>query len=193
MSSVLAAERSKVSSGNSMRKLKKEVVEKPKGPAPVTENEIIEFVTGLPGAVAVTASEHNGAPEVAWGDTFFFYDPHDDAADRRHPFASIVINDYDGFDTFSRLNRPGIFRLNIGVGRVGFEELIGHPPAAHSDHRAGIDYAVTDRILPHPIYATQAWISILNPGDATGERVRSLLREAHSRSMKRHRPRTAKA
>jgi len=41
----------------------------------VTESDIIEVVAALPGVVAVTASEANGAPEVAWGDTFFFYDP----------------------------------------------------------------------------------------------------------------------
>ena len=38
----------------------------------MTEEEIIEFVTSLPDAVAQTAGEATGAPEVAWGDTFFF-------------------------------------------------------------------------------------------------------------------------
>jgi hypothetical protein len=41
----------------------------------VTEVEIIEYVSGLPGVVTVTASEENAAPAAAWGDTFFFYDP----------------------------------------------------------------------------------------------------------------------
>jgi hypothetical protein len=41
----------------------------------------------------------SGAPEVAWGDSFFFYDPDGDApTDRRMPFATIVTNDYDGND-----------------------------------------------------------------------------------------------
>src|SRR5919201_1444819 len=81
----------------------------------MTEDDIIAFVTSLPGVVAVTAGEANGAPEVAWGDSFFFYDPDGKPSARRMPFATIVTKDYDGFDTASNLNRPGVFRLNIGV------------------------------------------------------------------------------
>jgi hypothetical protein len=33
----------------------------------VKEAEIIEYVTGLPGVVTVTASEENAAPAAAWG------------------------------------------------------------------------------------------------------------------------------
>lgn len=135
------------------------------------------------------ASEENGAPEIAWGDSFFFYDPDDDTpADRRLPFATIVTKDYDGFDTRSELNRPGVFRLNIAVGRRRFEELVGYPPAGHAEHRSGFDYTALDRLLPHPVYAAQAWVSVLNPGDRTGEQARSLLTEAHTRAAGRHRP-----
>jgi Family of unknown function (DUF6194) len=154
----------------------------------MTQDEIAAFVTGLPGAVVVTASEANGAPEVAWGDSFFFYDPGgDEPADRRMPFATIVTNDYDGFDTASELSRAGVFRLNIGVGRAVFEELLGYPPTAHAERSAGTDYTALDRLIPHPVYATQAWVSILNPGDATAGLARSLLTGAHIRAAGRHR------
>ena len=97
----------------------------------MTKDDIVAFATGLPGVVAFTASEANGAPEVSWGDSFFFYDPDGDPSiDRQMPFATIVTNDYDGSDTASDLNRPGVFRLNIGVGRPAFEKLIGYPPRA---------------------------------------------------------------
>jgi hypothetical protein len=57
----------------------------------MTQDEIIAFVTGLPGVVVVTASEATGAPEVAWGDSFFICDPDGDSpTDRRMPFATIV-------------------------------------------------------------------------------------------------------
>lgn len=161
----------------------------------MTQDEIIQFTTGLPGTVTVTASEDTGAPEVAWGDTFFFYDPHgDQPTDRRMPFATIVTKDYDGFDTASALDRPGVFRLNMAVGRTRFEELIGHPPAAHADHHADLDYTVIDRLLPHPVYAVQAWVCVLNPGDATDRLARSLLEEAHARAvarLRRTRPKPA--
>jgi Family of unknown function (DUF6194) len=154
----------------------------------LTEEDIIGFATNLPGVVAVTASEANGAPEVAWGGSFFFYDPEGDAANRRMPFATIVTKDYDGFDTASNLNRAGVFRLNIAVGRTVFQDLIGYPPAAHADHHGCFDSV--DRVLPHPTYATQAWVSILNPGEVTAAAARSLLTGAHARAARRHRPHT---
>jgi hypothetical protein len=153
----------------------------------LTEKDIIEFVTSLPGVVALTASEADGSPSVAWGDSFFYYDPDGDEANRRMPFATIVTKDYDGFDTASNLNRPGVFRLNIGVGRTAFQELVGHPPAAHADHHARFDYTAFDRVLPHPAYATQGWVSILNPGEATAAQARHLLTDAHARTARRHR------
>jgi predicted DNA-binding protein (MmcQ/YjbR family) len=153
----------------------------------VNENDVIEFVTGLPGVVAFTAAEDNGAPQAAWGDTFFHYDPDDDPANRKMPFATIVVKDYEGFDTASDLNRPGVFRVNIAVGRAVFEELLGYPPAAHADHHEALDYRVPDRILPHPLYAAQSWICVLNPGEVTAARVRDLLTGAHARAAARHR------
>ena len=108
----------------------------------MTANEILHLVTRMPGAVAVTASEADRAPEPAWGDTFIFYAPEGDApGNRRFPFATIVIKVSAGFDTASNLNRPGVFPLNIAVGRDKFRELIGYSPAAHTGHRADFDYA----------------------------------------------------
>jgi hypothetical protein len=153
----------------------------------VTEDEILRFVAGLPGVAVVTAGEASGAPEVAWGDSFFFYDPEDTPADRRMPFATIVTHDYDGLDTASRLDRAGVFRLNIAVGRTRFQELIGYAPAEHAHHQARFDFAAVDRLLPHPAYATQAWVSILNPGPATSRQARSLLADGHARAVERHR------
>ncbi len=154
--------------------------------APVTENEIIDFVSGLPGVVAETACQATGAPEVAWGDSFFVYDPDRDVGGGRRfsPFATIVTKDYEGFDTASKLSRPGVFRLNIAVGCTRLVELLGHPPQAHQGHFADLDYTVADQLLPHPAYASQGWVSILNPNDRTSDQVRSLLVEAHARAAK---------
>jgi hypothetical protein len=156
----------------------------------MTEDEIIEFAASLPGVDVMTASEADGAPEVAWGDSFIFYDPDRDIpADRRFPFATIVIKDYPGFDEASKLNRDGIFRLNVSVDRHKFDELIGYPPAEHSDHAADIDYTVIDTVIPHPSYAKQAWVSILNPGQRTSDQARTLITEARDRAAARHKPR----
>jgi len=155
----------------------------------VTEEEIIQFAAGLPGVDVLTASRATGAPEIAWGDSFFYFDPDQDIpADRRFPFATIVTKDYTGFDEASNVDRDGVFRLNISVGRRRFEELLGYPPAQHADHEAD-DYTTIDRVIPHPVYAVQGWVSILNPGGQTDDQVRALITEAHARAAARHRPR----
>jgi hypothetical protein len=100
-----------------------------------------------------------------------------------------VVSDYDGFDTASNLNRPDVFRLNIAVGRDKFTELIGYSPAAHAEHAADFDYAALDRLLPHPVYASQSWVCVLNPGAASGEQAHLLLSHAHTRAGERHRGR----
>ena len=145
----------------------------------MTEADLIELARGLPGVVAMTADEASGAPEAAWGDTFVFFDPDDRPEDRRMPFATIVTSDYEGFDTASDLNRPGVFRLNLAVGRESFEELLGYPPGKVPD---GIDYTAFDQLIPHPIYASQSWVSIVNPGAATGDQAGALLALSHERA-----------
>ena len=85
-------------------------------------------------------------------------------------FATIVTT--DEHDTASNLSRPGVFRLNIGLGRQTFDRLVG----GTSDP----DYTVLDQVLPHPVYAKQRWISILNPSRETFEAVvKPLIAEAH--------------
>jgi hypothetical protein len=154
----------------------------------VTEDDIVQFVTTLPGVAAMMASQATGAPEVAWGDWFVFYDREGETpSDRRFPFATIVTKD-EGFDEFSQLNRPGVFRLNIAVGRHRFEDLMGYPPAEHAKHQPGFDYTALDSLLPHPVYGSQGWVSILNPGDTTSEQAKSLLTEAYARATERRRP-----
>ena len=153
----------------------------------MTETEIIEYVSGLPGVVTFTATKENAAPEVAWGDTFFFYDPEgDQPANQRLPFATLVVSDYPGWDTESDLDRDGIFRVNIAIGRSDFERLVGYPPKEHAAHHSGVDYAATDILLPHPTYASQGWVAILNPGQRTTTQLKSLLDNAHRLAVQRH-------
>jgi hypothetical protein len=152
----------------------------------MTEDDILAFARSLPGVVATTASEATGAPDAAWGDSFIFYDPVGDPASQRFPFATLVTSDYPGFDESSHLNRPGVFRLNIAVGRSAFESLIGYPASKHPEHPTECDYTVLDTLLPHPVYATQAWVSILCPGARTAEQAKALLADAHRLAVGRY-------
>jgi hypothetical protein len=154
----------------------------------MTEAEIIRALADLPGVVVVVASEENGAPEVAWGDSFFFYDPDNaDPGNRRLPFATVVTKDYPGFDTASDLDRPGVFRLNLAVGRDHFNELFGFAPDEFAERQTGFDFTALDRIIPHPVYARQAWVSALVPGADSEKQVQELIGHAYERARRRYR------
>ena len=61
--------------------------------------------------------------------------------------------------TPSNLARSGVYRVNVGVDRATYERLVGSLDDP--------DYAAFDRFVPHPVYAKQRWISILNPSHET--------------------------
>src|SRR4051812_10463197 len=98
------------------------------------EASITDYIAKTFDAVkVVVASQENGAPEVAWGDTFFFYDPNGDSdPHRRLPIATIVTKDYGDFDCASKLNWPGVFRLNIAISNETYNSLFGD--ATESSH-----------------------------------------------------------
>jgi hypothetical protein len=52
----------------------------------------------------------------------------------RLPFLTIADSDQD-FDDASDLDRDGVFRINIGVGRVTFDVLLGDRGLEDVDHR----------------------------------------------------------
>jgi hypothetical protein len=113
----------------------------------------------------------------ALGATFF-------SLDETHwpNYATIVTTDEHDEGAPSDLARPGAFRLNIGVGRDTFERLVGSMEAP--------DYAAYDRLLPHPVYAKQRWVSILNPSDDTyRDAILPLIEEAHDRLAAARAPR----
>ena len=109
------------------------------------------------------------------GYTFFFYGP-----DRMLPFATIATVDNEG-DRVSNLDRPGVFRLNIGVSKPTFQGLFGTSKVDVSAY----DFTALDTIMPHPDYAPQSWICVLNPSDTTFHKLRPLLSEAYELAVRR--------
>jgi len=105
---------------------------------------------------------------TAGSGTFFSLDP-----EKHWPnFVTLVTS--DEYDSASNLSRPGVYRLNIGLSKQTFDGLV----SAITDS----DYAALDRVMPHPVYALQHWVSILNPTEATFDSiVKPLLDEAHGR------------
>lgn len=148
------------------------------------EAAIREFVAANYAGVDVqVASPENGAPEMAWGDTFFIHDPDRNLEGaRRFPFATIVTKDYGDFDDSSNLNRSGVFRLNIGVSRETYSTLFPD----NGEH----DFTALDTLMPHPVYGVNHWVCVLNPSAATFARIRPLLDEAYEIAVRRNRDRT---
>ena len=112
------------------------------------------------------------------GDKFLFVD-----SDHNFPFATLITKDND-FDNASHLDRAGVFRLNLGIGKTSFQDLFGQQRDTGDQER---DYAALDQILPHPIYGSMYWISVLNPSAATFDQLHPLVREAHDIMLERRR------
>ncbi|MDQ3289550.1 MAG: DUF6194 family protein [Pseudomonadota bacterium] len=119
-------------------------------------------------------------PVTAWGEASFFYNPRR-ALPRGVYFATLKNKDGDN-DRASDLDRPAVFRLNIGISKATYRQLVGPLPArpsAGSVVATGHDFSALDTLLPHPVYGLMAWVSVLNPTPATFDLTRPLLDEAY--------------
>ncbi|MFR9806372.1 DUF6194 family protein [Pseudonocardia sp. RS010] len=115
------------------------------------------ILTTCPGAVVLEAA----------GDLFFVHDPEGALPDEREqPFATIVTG--DRYDDVSDMDRPGVYRLNVEVSKARYGQL-----------DLGTDLTADDVFLPHPVYASQHWICVLNPGPRTAGLIYELIVEAH--------------
>lgn len=130
----------------------------------MNETQIIEAIQAL--ADRVESMEHEGI-------TFFFY-----GSERMFPFATLVPRD-DEYDSFSNLNREGVYRLNFEMAKAAFRERF---PASET----APDFTALDVLMPHPVYGANSWASILNPSAATFEGLRSLLKTSYDISEMRH-------
>lgn len=113
--------------------------------------------------------------EENFGYSFFFV-----GDDHRLPFVTIGHSDNE-FDMVSNLNRDGVFRINMGVSKKTYQSLLG------DINPEGIDYSVLDVFLPHPYYAKQNFVCILNPMGDNVDITKQLIVEVHSIAETRYR------
>lgn len=107
------------------------------------------------------------------GTTFFFFGP-----EQMFPFATIVTRDNE-HDCQSRLDRPGAYRLNLGLPRETFGPLFGTADGA-------FDYSAIDTLFPHPLYGKASWVSIINPSAANfAGNVAALIAEAYQNDVRK--------
>ena len=112
----------------------------------------------------------------AYGERSFFYNP-DNSLPKGIYFATIKESDGPN-DKSSKLDRDGIFRLSLGVGKKNFQNLFGAIPARPLkgviiDY--DFDFSILGVLMPHPIYAWISWVAINNPTSANLETLKYLL------------------
>ena len=120
---------------------------------------------------------------------FFMYDP-----DHMFPFATLMTNDLN--DSASNLNRPSVFRLNVGVSKQTYLSLFGSRaprPGAEEVADSGYDFTALDQVMPHPVYGSMYWVCVLNPSAETfATVVQPLLAEAYEMAVRKYAKRKAR-
>jgi hypothetical protein len=135
----------------------------------MTEDDITQYIIDMLGG---------GRFMVADDNSFFFHDATD-----KFPFAALVTKD-NALDNASKLDRAGVFRLDIGVGQESFRSLFGEP---QQEDQEGADFTAIDRLMPHPVHGKMHWVSVINPSRKTFETVKPLLAQARRlRSAREH-------
>lgn len=155
----------------------------------MTANEILHLVTRMPGAVAVTASEADRAPEPA-GRHVPLLRPRGRRA--RQPSTPVRHDRDQGFRRIRYRLKPEPARRvppsTSPSGETSSESSSAtRPPLTWTSSRLRL--RAVDQLLPHPVYASQSWVYILNPGAASSAHARVLLSHPHTRASERHQPR----
>ena len=104
----------------------------------------------------------------AWGERSIFYNP-GLMLPRGVYFATVKEKDGEN-DKASNLDRPGVFRFNVGTTKPVFLERFGPPPARPG--KGGVidgpwDFTAADTLTPHPVYGWMSWVAVLNPSNET--------------------------
>lgn len=142
-------------------------------------HEIVDRVSGWEGVLTLLPAAGDGSPEISWGDVFFSVAP-DGQVPSGQPFATIVTRDHPG-EPSAGLDRPGSFRVNIAARPVGGSTATGAGGA--------VDPTTPDVLMPHPVYAEQGWVAVVDPHERTSDQVVTLLRAAHTAALTRWRRR----
>ena len=110
------------------------------------------------------------------GNYFFIYD-----TENKAPFATILTS--SKYDTYSDLDRPGVFRLNIGVSKSTYRSRF---PTDKLPAESGYDFTKADQIMPHPEYGRTYWLCVLNPSEKTFEDLQPMLAEAYQIAVRKY-------
>lgn len=149
----------------------------------MTPDEILRFcLETLDGVV----------PVDSWGERGIFYNP--DGRLKRGVYV-LTVKEKDGAnDRSSRLDREGVFRVNLGLRRSTFARLFG-PPSKRPEKGCTVDmdfdFSSINVLLPHPVYGWMSWACVLNPSEERFEELQPLIWEAYECAKEKYAKRKA--
>jgi hypothetical protein len=122
-----------------------------------------------------------------WGEKGLFYNPGNQFALGAYV---LTFKEKDGEnDSASKIDRGGIYRLNLKISKKTFIELFGTVPTrapAGQVVNTGHDFTKLDEVMPHPVYGWMTWIGVLNPSFKTIETMekQNIFEEAYQAAVK---------
>ncbi|MGB3401056.1 MAG: DUF6194 family protein [Microcoleaceae cyanobacterium] len=124
-------------------------------------------------------------PINSWGERSYFINP-ELKLKRGSYFATIKSKD-GANDKASYLNRPDVFRLNIGLTPEQYTKLFGMRPSRPC--KGGIiagnyNFQALNTFMPHPVYGWMGWIAINNPDPDNFEKCKEYLDIAYEKALK---------
>lgn len=121
---------------------------------------------------------------ATYEESSFFYNP---TGQLKRGVYFTTIKESDGpNDKAGQLDRPGVYRLSIGVGKSAYRKLFGEPPARPAKGERvdlPLDFTAQNVCLPHPIYAWMSWVAINSPAEDQLPVIRELLNLAYQRAV----------
>lgn len=137
----------------------------------MTANDIISYCQSRLKDVVVVDS---------WGERGIFYNPN--GVLKRGVYL-LTIKEKDGAnDKGSMLDRPDVYRVNVGLRKPTFINRFGgipKRPTAGEIVKMDYDFTALDKIIPHPVYAWMGWVCVLNPSDKTFEDFKVMIQESY--------------
>ena len=144
----------------------------------MTPDEILNYcLKNLEGTVLISS----------WGERGIFYNP---GAKLKRGVYVLTVKEKDGEnDKSSRLDREGVYRVNLGLRRETFRRLFG--PLPQRPPKGGVvelscDFTAPDALLPHPVYAWMGWACALNPSPRTFEALKPLIEESYEYAKEKY-------
>lgn len=132
----------------------------------------LEFPASIPLVLNAVRAIPDIVEKPSWGELAFFHNPGMVKPNGKYVM-TVKLKDGPN-DGASRLDRGGLYRINLGLPKPLFREIFGLPPMRPGKGetiQGPWDFTEIDRITPHPVYGWMSWIAVINPERENAERL----------------------